>query len=233
MLYSAGVNAKANAGVTTVDCTELLGKVTFTASPAATLTPSTTTLDSSGKASVVVSAAPSNATVNVTASIAGLIGTKTIQFIQQPDKVVVHVAITKTLTDLAILSFGLENSMGANCTYTSKTAAPGYTGFTDSNTSFLSPVGSNLYTWFIYVFGLNTTTSANLLELTFTPAAAGIPYFDIFIPASTASNLSYSKYTRITNDPTTDTISAVTNLATTDFVIVTDYYLGATLLATK
>lgn len=205
--------------------------VTFSSSPAATLTPTTTTLDANGKASVVVSGAPSNSTVNVTASIAGYVGTKAIQFIQQPDKVVIHVATTKTITDMSILTFGLRNNLGADWTYASFAPASGYTAYTVSNSAFLAP-GNDLYQWQILIFGFNTTPSTNLMELTFTSVAVGIPYFEIFMPLSDPNNLSYYKYAKATADPATDT-QTQTNLATTDFVIVTDYYLGTTLLATK
>lgn len=197
--------------------------VTFTASSAATLVPPSTVLDSSGIASVVVSAAPSNVTVNVTASIPGYTGTKAVQFIQQPDKVVVHVALTKTIADLEWLAFGLKSNLGADCTFTSYTPAPGYITYNDaSKSSFLAPPGTDFYSWAVYVSGLNVSPSTNLLELTLTPAASsGIPYFEIFAPGN-PGNLSYFTY----SVPTT-------NLATTDFVITTDYYLGTTLLATK
>lgn len=195
--------------------------VTFTASPSATLTPPSTVLDSLGKASVIVSAAPSDVTVNVTASIHGYTGTKAVPFIKQPDKVVVHVALTKTITDLEWLAFGLQNDLA--WTYASYTPAPGYISYNDITKSTLLDGGSNFYSWAILVPGLNVAPSTNLLEMTFTPAAsAGIPFFEIFTPLGNPGNLSYFTYSLPT-----------INLATTDFVIKTDYYLGAALLATN
>lgn len=201
-----------------------------------TVTPSTAILSNKtntiGGIATVDVTAPVQANVVVTASIAGVMGSKTVQFIPQPDRVVVHVATTKTVTDLSILSFGLRNQLGANCPYTSFTPAAGYTTYDSSNSFFLLP-GSDLYQWQILIFGLNVTSSTNLMELTFTPTvSAGIPFFVIFTPGNLATNLSYNKYTKTTADPATDTQST-TNLVAADFVLTTDYYLGATLLATK
>ena len=207
--------------------------VTFTATPAATLTPPSTVLDALGKASVVVSAAPSDVTVNVTASIAGYTGTKAVPFIKQPDKVVVHVALTKTITDLSILTFGLQNKDNLGWIYSANAPAPGYTNYEAPNGTFFS-VGNDVYQWQILVFGFNLTPLANIREITFTPGVSlGIPFFEIFQYINNPQDLSFIKYTKVTTSPATDTQSATTNLVAADFVITTDYYLGAVLLATK
>jgi len=223
-----------NGGTSTIDFAfgaSYDGKpVTFTVSPASAVLTSPSPVVSGGTASVTVSY-PATANVTVTASIPGYTGTKTVQFIPQPDRVVVHVATTRTVNDLAILTFGLQNTMGANCPYTSYTPAPAYTGYTAVNSAFFSP-GNDVFQWQILVFGLNITPSAKLLEMTFTPASAGIPYFNVFQYPNNPQDLSFSKYTKVTTDPATDT-QTTTNLTTTDFVISTDYYLGTALLATK
>lgn len=202
--------------------------VTFTATPATAVLSNKTNV-ASGIATVDVTS-PAQSNVVVTASITGVTGTKTVQFIPQPNRVVVHVATTKTITDLAILTFGLKTNPTVVSPYTSYALATGYTSF---NNSLLAP-GGDLYSWYVYDFNLNTTPSTNIMALTFTPgASAGIPFFEIFMPLSNPTNLSFNKYTKVTADPATDTLSATTNLVAADFVITTDYYLGATLLATK
>ena len=208
--------------------------VTFSASPAATLTPTTTTLDSSGKASVVVSAAPSNVTVNVTASIAGYIGTKAVQFIQQPDKVVVSVATTKTIADLYTLAFGLRNQLGANFPYASAAFTSNYSSFSTTNSPPIAPATNDVYFLGVFIFGFNITPSVNILDMTFGPGlVTGIPYFEVFQALNNPQDLSFARYTKVNPDPALDTPSVTTYLATTDFVITTKYYLGTTLLATK
>jgi hypothetical protein len=204
--------------------------VTYTASPSSAVLSNKTNI-ASGIATVDLTS-PIQSDVSVTASIAGVTGSKTVQFIPQPDRAVVHVATTKTITDLSILTFGLRNNLGTNCPYTSFTAAPDYTGYTASNSMFFVP-GNDVYQWQILTFGFNVTPSKNLLELTFTPAsAAGVPFFEVFQYPNNPQDLSFNKYMKVTSDPATDT-QTTTNLVVTDFVITTDYYLGATLLATK
>jgi hypothetical protein len=203
--------------------------VTYTVSPASAVLSNKTNV-TGGKATVDVTSS-TQANVTVTASIPGVIGSTIVQFIPQPDRVVVHVATTRTITDLSILTFGLSNNLGANCPYTSFTPAAGYTGYNSSNSQFFE-AGNDVYQWEILVFGLNVTPSKNLLDMTFTPAvSAGIPFFTVFQYPGNPQDLSFNKYLKVTADPATDTQST-TLLAPADFVLTTDYYLGASLLAT-
>lgn len=205
--------------------------VTYTTSPASAVLSNKTNV-TNGIATVYVTS-PTQSIIFVTAKIEGASGTKKVQFIPQPDKVVVHVALTKTISDLSGLVFGLRNNLGVTCPYTSTTLATGYTNYNAPNSSSFLTVGNDVYLWYIFQFGLNTIPSKNLLDMTFTPTAfAGIPFFVVFQYPNNPQDLSYYKYMRVTSDPGTDTQSA-TNIVSADFIITTDYYLGATLLATK
>ncbi len=200
--------------------------VTYTVSPSSAVLSGKSNV-TGGIATVVVTNA-AQANVTVTASIAGATGSKLVQFIPQPDKVVVHVATTKTISNLAILTFGLRTNPTIDCPYTSTTLAPGYTGF-NSNSSFL-PAGGDLYSLFIFTVGFNTTPSTNFQEMTFTPAvSAGIPFFEVFQVPNNPQDLSFDAYT----NPADLNIMSSTNLAPADFVLTTGYYLGTTLLATN
>lgn len=206
--------------------------VTFTVSPASAALTNMSTVVTAGIATVTVTN-PTQANVTVTANIPGYTGSKIIQFIPQPDKVVVHVALSKTVTDLYNLTFGLRNNNSLGWTYSTDAPAPGYTGFVFPNGIFFI-AGNDVYHWDITTFGFNITPSVNIREVTFIPgASAGIPFFEIFQYLNNPQDLSYQKYLKTTNDPSTDTPSPVTPLTATDFVITTDYYLGTALLATN
>lgn len=200
--------------------------VTFTSTPAATLTPPSTVLDSLGKASVVVSAAPSDVTVNVTASITGLTGTKAVPFIKQPDKVVVQVKTDQTISNLSALSFGLQNDLVANFADPTTTPNPLYNSF---GTSTLYVPGAQTYLWNVNVVGLNTNPLDYLFDLTFIPsvASAGVPHFKVYAATSSPDALA-----AVSTDATGNVFTTKA-LATTNFIISAKYYLGATLLATN
>jgi len=201
--------------------------VTFTSAPAATLTPPSTTLDSFGKASVVVSAAPSDVTVYVTASITGLTGTKAVPFIKQPDKVVVQVKTDQTISNLAALSFGLQNDQVANFADPTTTPNPLYNSF---GTSTLYDPFTQTHVWNVTVAGLNTNPQTYLFDLTFIPsvASAGVPHFKVYaFNPSLQSSLAYVSTDSIGN------LLPMVPLATTNFMISAKYYLGTTLLASN
>lgn len=206
--------------------------VTFTATPSATLTPPSTVLDSFGKASVVVSAAPPDVTVNVTASIPGYTGTKAVQFIKQPDTVIVHVATDKTIKNLYNLTFGLNHDLGTKFVSGSITPFKNYSSYNNVAKSNTIAAGNDVYSWFIYVLGLNVAPSNAVLDITFTKdpafASPGVPGFSVFQFPGNPQDLSFRNYSG-----TFPNSSAQKNLTPSNFILSIDYYLGNILLATK
>lgn len=207
--------------------------VTFTASPAATLTPPSTVLDNLGKAFVGVSAAPSNATINVTASIAGYTGTKAVQFIQQPNKVEVQIATDQTITNLTLLTFGLRSELGNNFVYNGTYTA--ITSLANTLPVLFSP--QSPYIWFVNSLGLNVSpTGASpatvLFNMTFDPdplvVSAGVPHFEIYAATNDPQSLS-ATYTDVANG----NALIIKPLLPTNLSITTKYILNGNTLATN
>ncbi len=216
-------------------------KVTFSASPAtAALTAQTPV--TGGIASVRVKS-PVQSNVTVSVSSGAYAGSKLIQFIPQPDKAVVHVALNRNISNLATLSVIVKGDLGSIFTSPTYPVASPATSYAASviegtNSFFLSPIGLDVYNWLLLKLGINAVSAKPLMDVTFArdPSAttAGIPVFSVEASLSNPERLSFNRYSspNFLPTPVPNPLPAV-NLATTDYVLTTDYYLGANLLATK
>lgn len=205
--------------------------VTFTVTPADAVLTNASVLVSGGTAHVTVTY-PLRQAVTVTARIPGYVGVKTVQFIPQPDKAVVHLATDKTVSNLYNLTFGLNNDLGSAFVFSAIAPFKNYSSYTDPAKSTAFDAGNDVYSWFISVLGLNVAPNNAVLDVSFMKDAAlttpGIPTFSVFQYPGNPQDLSYRNYSGAFPDP-----SAQKNLTPSNFILSVDYYLGTDLLATK
>lgn len=178
----------------------------------------------------------SDVTVAVTSG--NYAGNKTIQFIPQPDKAVVHVALDRNVSNLAALSVIVKNDLGSVFTVpTAPTVAPfkSYTSIARDN-SFITNAGQDVFAWLLLKLGVNAVATKPLLDITFTrdPIAtvSGIPVFAVEADLVNPQRLSFNNYTSSNVTPPSG-VSAENLLAVRDYLLTVDYYLGNVLLATK
>jgi hypothetical protein len=184
----------------------------------------------------------SNVRSDVTVAVASgtLTGSKMVKFIPQPDKAVVHVATKKNISNLSTFSVIVSNSVGTAFT---SPAAPAPTPsaaylpqVTDGVNSFTAAPGFDVYTWLLLKFGINTVSGNSVLDVTFMkdPAATlpGVPLFTVVPDLANPQRLSFTNYTSTAGIPPAGA-SSYKFLNASDYTLLTDYYLGATLLATQ
>ncbi len=184
----------------------------------------------------VKSAARSAVTVSVSSS--NYAGSKVLNFIPQPDKAVVHVALNRSLSNLATLNAIVKSDLGAiftSPTSPAVTPSAAYTAQVDSSNSFTFAPGQDVYSWILLKLGINVTSGQSLMDITFTrdPAAttAGIPFFSVVANVSNPGRLSFNRYSSPTYLP--PNAAPAVNLTPNDYRLSTDYYLGSELLTTN
>lgn len=204
--------------------------VTYTVSPTSAVLSNKTNV-TNGIATVDVSSATQQ-NISVTAGIPGYTGTKIVQFIPQPDKAVVHLATDQSVKNLYNLSFGLNNDLGTKFGFTSIAPFKNYSSYNNPVKSATLAAGNDVYSWFIYVLGLNVTPKNAVLDITFTKdptfTSPGIPNFSVFQFPGNPQDLSFRNYSGTFPNP-----SAQKNLTPSNFILSTDYYLGSAFLATR
>ena len=184
----------------------------------------------------------SNVRSDVTVAVASgtLKGSKVINFIPQPDKAVVHVATNRNISNLAAFAVTVVNSLGSAFTSpTTPTVEPSSTYkplVINGTNSFTAAPGSDVYNWLLELFGINAVSGKSLIDITFakdpTATLPGIPTFAVVATPSFPERLSFNNYTSLTGTPPAGA-SSYRYLNVTDYTLVTDYYLGTTLLATQ
>lgn len=165
--------------------------------------------------------------ITVTATAGGFVGTSNVvNFIPQPDKVVAHIAINRSVTNFAALTLGMLNfNAGATFDNYSVTNALS-SGFA---MSIADPANLfNYAAWFVNPStGTNVATGVTILDMKFRPTAptvTGIP--DIRIKDHTDSLLTFSVWSTATQ-PSTRNLTAI------DYKVTTDYFRGSLKVLTK